>query len=151
MDLLTRNAGLVGIGNLRSVEAAAGIKEPIGAVVADAGYWSQPSAACDAGPELFIATKTNRRRAHPPLPRRGRIPASATPLQRMERKLRTKRGRVIYAKRSITVEPVFGQIKEARGARRFHRRGLSAVDCEWKLLATTHNILKMWRITAAIG
>jgi transposase len=129
--------------------AAAGIKEPIGAVVADAGYWSQPSAACDAGPALFIATKTTRGRAHPPLPRTGRIPVTATPRQRMERKLNTRRGRAIYATRGITIEPVFGQIKEARGARRFHRRGLAAVDCEWKLLATTHNILKMWRITAA--
>jgi transposase len=128
----------------------AGVRAPIGAVVADAGYWSQPSAACDAGPELFIATKTTRVRGHP-LPRTGRIRASATPRQRMERKLKTKRGRAIYAKRAITVEPVFGQIKEARGARRFHRRGLHAVDCEWKLLATTHNILKMWRITTATG
>src|SRR5207253_3725070 len=66
---------------------AAGVNEPIGAVVADAGYWSQPSAACDAGPELFIATRTTRTRAQPPLPRTGRIPASATLLQRMERKL----------------------------------------------------------------
>ena len=127
----------------------AGVRAPIGAVVADAGYWSQPSAACDAGPELFIATKTTGVRARPRLPRTGRIRASATPRQRMERKLNTKRGRAIYAKRAITVEPVFGQIKEARGARRFHRRGLHAVDCEWKLLATTHNILKMWRIITA--
>jgi transposase len=130
---------------------AAGVREPIGAVVADAGYWSQPSAACDVGPELFIATKTKRARAQAPLPKTGRIPASATPLQRMERKLQTKRGRAAYASRGITVEPVFGQIKEVRGARRFQRRGLSAVDCEWKLLAMTHNILKMWRITTAIG
>jgi len=69
----------------------------------------------------------------------------------MERKVKTKRGRAIYAKRSTSVEPVFGQIKEARSARRFHRRGLSAVDCGWKLLATTHNILKMWRMAGAIG
>ncbi len=123
---------------------AAGVREPIGAVVADAGYWSQPSAACDVGPELFIATKPKRARTQPPLPQTGRIRASATPLQRMERKLNTKRGRAIYAKRAITIEPVFGQIKEARGARRFHRRGLNAVDCEWKLLAMTHNILKIW-------
>jgi len=131
--------------------SAAGVREPIGAVVADAGYWSQQSVAADAGPELFIATKTKRARAQPPLPRTGRIRASATPLQLMERKLRTKRGRAIYARRAITVEPVFGQIKEVRGARRFHRRGLCAVDCEWKLLAMTHNILKMWRMGAAIG
>jgi len=93
----------------------------------------------------------NGARAHAPLRRRGRIPVSATPLQRMERKLKTKRGRVIYAKRAISIEPVFGQIKENRRARRFQRRGLLAVDCEWKLLAMTHNILKMWRVTAAIG
>lgn len=128
-----------------------GISEPIGAVVADAGYWSQPSAAVDTGPELFIATRTRRPRAHPPLPSTGRIRASATPLQRMERKLDTKRGKTIYAKRSITVEPVFGQIKETRRARRFHRRGLPAVDSEWKLLATTHNILKLWRTTTALS
>jgi transposase len=129
----------------------AGVREPIGAVVADAGYWSQTSATVDAGPELFIATRTNRARAHPPLPSTGRIRASATALQIMERKLKTKRGRAIYAKRSISIEPVFGQIKETRRARRFHRRGLSAVDCEWKLLATTHNILKMWRVAGTIG
>jgi hypothetical protein len=128
-----------------------GISEPIGAVVADAGYWSQPSAAVDTGPELFIATRKRRPRAHPPLPSTGRIRASATPLQRMERKLDTKRGKTIYAKRSITVEPVFGQIKETRRARRFHRRGLPAVDSEWKLLATTHNILKLWRTTTALS
>ena len=67
----------------------------------------------------------------------------------MERKLQTRRGRAIYAKRGMTVEPVFGQIKDARRARRFQRRGLGAVRCEWKLLATTHNILKMWRMAAA--
>lgn len=129
----------------------AGVSEPIGAVVADAGYWSQQSAAVDTGPELFIATRKRRPRAHPPLPRTGRIRASATPLQTMERKLNTTRGKTIYAKRSITVEPVFGQIKETRRARRFHRRGLPAVDSEWKLLATTHNILKLWRTATPTG
>jgi hypothetical protein len=43
------------------------------------------------------------------------------------------------------VEPVFGQIKEARGARRFSRRGLRACDAEWKLICATHNLLKLWR------
>jgi len=45
----------------------------------------------------------------------------------MERKLRTRRGQTIYAKRSQTVEPVFGQIKAVRGADRFLRRGLAAL------------------------
>ena len=128
-----------------------GVEEPIGAVVADNGYWSRQSATVAAGPELFIATRTRGFRRHPALPSSGRIRASATELQKMERKMKTKRGRTIYAKRCITVEPVFGQIKEARKARRFQRRGLSAVGCEWRLLAATHNILKMWRMAAAIG
>jgi transposase len=131
--------------------AVAGVREPIGAVVADNGYWSQPSATLDAGPELFIATRTRGVRARPPLPSTGRIRSSATVLQKMERKLKTKRGRAIYAKRCTSVEPVFGQIKEVRRARRFHRRGLSAVDCEWKLLTATHNILKMWRMAGVVG
>ena len=63
----------------------------------------------------------------------------------MERKLSTKEGKAIYSTRGITVEPVFGQIKEVRGIRRFRRRGIAAVSCEWKLIGTTHNLLKLWR------
>jgi hypothetical protein len=44
---------------------------------------------------------------------------------------------------------VFGQVKEQQGARRFLRRGLAACDAEWKLLCGTHNLLKLWRHTAA--
>jgi hypothetical protein len=50
-----------------------------------------------------------------------------------------------YAKRKITVEPVFGQIKHNRGYRRFTRRGLDAVDSEWKLICATANLLKIHR------
>jgi transposase len=117
----------------------AGVRGPVGAVVADAGYWS-PESAATAGPELFIATRTKRIPAQAQIPLTGRIRASATPMQLMERKLQTRRGRAIYAKRGMTVEPVFGQIKEVRRARRFQRRGLGAVGCEWKLLATTQHL-----------
>ena len=105
--------------------AAAGVGEQIGAVVADAGYWSPQSAAAAAGPELFIATRTKRARREHRYRGTGRIRASATPLQLMERRLQTRRGRAIYAKRGMTIEPVFGQIKEARRARRSQRRGLA--------------------------
>ena len=60
-------------------------------------------------------------------------------------KLSTARGRRLYKKRCASIEPVFGQTKHNRGIRRFARRGLDAVDSEWKLIATTHNILKLWR------
>jgi len=135
------------VDNLRPL----GMGEPIGAVVADAGYWSPESAGVTDGPQLFVASRPKPVRTQAPLPPTGRIRASATPLQLMERRLGARWGRAIYAKRGMTVEPVFGQIKQAHRARRFQRRGLSAVACERTLLATTPNILKIWRMTTAIG
>lgn len=63
----------------------------------------------------------------------------------MARKLRTKAGQRVYKKRRETVEPVFGQIKEARGFRRFLLRGLEAVRAEWRLICLSHNLLKLFR------
>jgi transposase len=77
------------------------------------------------------------------LARRRDLPP--TPAVAMVAKLATPRGRRLYKKRSASVEPVFGQTKHNRGVRRFSRRGLSAVDSEWKLVAATHNLLKLWR------
>jgi transposase len=128
----------------------AGVSAPIGAVLADAGYMSDQNLA-DAdpqGPELLIATTTapkqraaQKERAAP----RGRIPKAATPRQRMQRKLLTKRGQALYRMRAQTVEPVFGQIKDPRGIRRFIRRGLAACQSEWRLISATHNLLKLFR------
>ena len=80
--------------------------------LADAGYWSQANAGLeDDQTELFVATTTDwkrRKELREKGPPRGRIPESYGPKERMERKLRTKRGKRIYRKRSQTVEPVFG-------------------------------------------
>ena len=54
-------------------------------------------------------------------------------------------GKLLYALRKATVEPVFGQIKEVRGLRCFRFRGLRRVQCEWKLICATHNLLKLFR------
>ena len=62
----------------------------------------------------------------------------------MSRKLRTKAGRRHYARRKVIVEPVFGQIKEARGFRRFSLRGLEQVQAEWQLVAAVHNLGKLF-------
>jgi len=64
----------------------------------------------------------------------------------MARKLRSKNGSAIYAQRKAIVEPVNGQIKEARGLRRFLLRGLEKVDAEWHLIAGTHNLLKLLEV-----
>lgn len=63
----------------------------------------------------------------------------------MRRKLRTKKGRAVYSMRKEIVEPVFGQIKQARGFRQFLLRGMEKVKGEWRLVCATHNILKLWK------
>ena len=76
---------------------------------------------------------------------RGRIPVSATVKDRMARKLKTKRGRTIYARRKAIVEPVFGQIKSVRGFDRFLLRSHWKVRCEWAMICMGHNLLKLFR------
>jgi transposase len=130
--------------------AAAGVEEKVGAALADAGYWSESNAevAGPDGPELLIATTKDhkqRKAAREAPPPRGRIPKDLSCRERMERKLLTKRGRALYKLRGRTVEPVFGQIKDARGCDGFLLRGLDGVSGEWKLLCGTHNLLKLWR------
>jgi hypothetical protein len=63
--------------------------------------------------------------------------------------LATPAGRVIYALRKTIVEPVFGQIKEIRGFRRFSLRGVLKVAAEWVLICLTHNLLKLFGARSA--
>ena len=117
---------------------------------ADSGYLSQADVqSVEArGIEAFVAA--GRQKHGEPRPRpTGRVPATATWTQLMERKLRTVRGRATYALRKVTVEPVFGQIKEARGFRRFSMRGLAKVAGEFSLVCAIHNLVKLWRLSAA--
>ena len=69
---------------------------------------------------------------------------------RMREVLATEQGKARYALRQSTVEPVFGQIKEARGIRRFRFRGLQKATSEWKLICATHNLLKLFRHRRAL-
>ena len=77
------------------------------------------------------------------------MPAQATAQEAMRAKLRTARGRAVYGLRKGVVEPVFGQIKGARGFRRFSLRGLEKIRGEWRLVCLTHNLLKIWRYRCA--
>jgi hypothetical protein len=67
----------------------------------------------------------------------------------MDRKLRSVALQAIYALRKTIVEPVFGQIKGARGLDPFRLRGLEKVNGEWALMATTHNLLKLFPASLA--
>ena len=72
--------------------------------------------------------------------------AEPTPAkEHMAAKVRTPEGKALYARRKVIVEPVFGQIKEDRGFRRFLLRGLKKIRGEWSLVCLTHNLLKVWR------
>ena len=63
----------------------------------------------------------------------------------MDRKVSNKKGRALYRRRQAIIEPVFGQIKDARGIRSFMRRGKPAAHSEWKLICGAHNLLKLYR------
>ena len=63
----------------------------------------------------------------------------------MRTKLQTVAGRAVYARRKTIPEPVFGQIKQGRGFRRFWLRGIDKVRGEWGLICLTHNLLKLFR------
>ena len=76
---------------------------------------------------------------------RRRIPDKLSTRERMRRKLTTQRGPRLYEQRRWMIEPVFGQIKENRGIRRFQRRGVEACASEWKLIAASHNLRKLYR------
>lgn len=129
--------------------ADAGIDGRPEQLLGDAGYCSEENLAglTDEGPDCFIATRNTRRNPQPRHGRRGPLPANATLVDKMDRKVSKKAGRAIYQKRQHIIEPVFGQTKDARGARRFMRRGKAAAASEWKLLMGTHNLLKLYRQT----
>lgn len=61
----------------------------------------------------------------------------------MDAKLAEPANAELYKQRSHTIEPVFGNIKANLGYRRFARRSFDAVQSEWRLICTTHNLLKL--------
>ena len=121
------------------------------AILADSGYCSEENLSYleSAGQperqiEGFIATGKQTHGEHRLPCQRGPLPKGATQVDRMRRKLQTKVGKAVYAARKCVVEPVFGQIKQARGFRQFLLRGKEKVKGEWALVCLTHNILRLW-------
>jgi hypothetical protein len=126
---------------------AAGVTDAIKAALGDAGYYSEQNATGleSRGIEAYLATERLRHHEKVAAAPRGRIPRGLTAKQRMARKLRTKKGREMYAKRKGMIEPIFGQLKQVLGFRQFSMRGLASMRGEWRLMATVHNLLKLWR------
>jgi len=114
----------------------------------DSGYYSEAATqALEAlGFEPYIATARQRHQAPEP----AALESSATAQDHMAAKVRSPAGQALYSRRKVIVEPVFGQIKEARGFRRFLLRGLDKVRGEWRLVCVGHNLLKLWRYGSAL-
>jgi transposase len=113
---------------------------------ADSGYFSTAAVNSErvAGIELYVPPdKVKHGEPTPADPEP--LAEDASVIARMRHKLKTSVGRQIYGKRKAVVEPVFGQIKEARRFRRFSFRGVTAVQAEWSLVCLTHNLLKLFR------
>ena len=113
----------------------------------DTGYYSEAAAQAleELGFDPYIAT--GRQKHHAPEAEASDAPATAK--EQMAAKVRTPEGKALYARRKVIVEPVFGQIKEVRGFRRFLLRGLEKIRGEWRLVCLTHNLLKLWRYGSA--
>jgi len=121
---------------------AANIDKPVGTMLFDAGYLSENNLGAE-GPDRLIATgKAWKLRREEPTS--GPPPDGAGPIEAMDHRLRTPAGAELYSQRQHTVEPVFGDIKENRGYRRFMQRGLHAVQAEWQLITAAHNLRKLF-------
>ena len=109
----------------------------------DNGYYSEAAVVAleTLGFDPYMAT--GRQRHHSAQVEAPETPATGQ--ERMAAKIRTPVGKALYARRKVIVEPVFGQIKEARGFRRFLLRGVAMIRGEWRLVCLTHNLLKIWR------
>jgi len=122
-------------------------------VLADSGYCSEKNLEqldSEENPERriigYVAGDRQKHGEHRAPSPRGPLPKGATRVAQMKRKLKTKAGKAVYAARKAIVEPVFGQIKQARGFRQFLLRGIDKVRGEWSLVCVTHNILKLYRL-----
>jgi Transposase DDE domain len=120
---------------------AAGIDEPIGTVLADGGYWNSGQIIDVRARGIDVLVPTEDRRRTKPRKLSARQGAEA---DRINALLDTDEGQALYRRRQI-VEPVFAHTKGLRRIDRFQRRGLAACRAEWRLVAATHNLLKLWR------
>jgi transposase len=120
----------------------AGIREPIGTVLADGGYWNSPAISEVRGQGIEVLVPTQDRRRSAP---RKLSPRQGVEARRIEAVLAKPEGQALYRRRQQIVEPVFAHTKFIRRSDRFLRRGLAACQAEWQLIAATHNLLKLWR------
>jgi hypothetical protein len=118
-----------------------GHPDKIKCLLADGGYWNteQITEAHQSGTVVIVPTSS------PLNQEREQGPRGGPQADRINKILATQPGQRLYRQRASIVEPVFAHIKHTRGITRLHRRGLRAAEHEWKLIAATHNLLKLFR------
>lgn len=142
-------AGLTNAGNDKQqvVPMAAAIEQNLGRtpkeLSADSGYCSEANLAelQRLGIRGYVAT--GRQKHGTKSATKAGAGVGGSLVQGMSRRLKQGGHRSRYRLRKQTVEPVFGQIKGARGFRQFHLRGLTKVADEWQLICLAHNLLKL--------
>ena len=115
---------------------------------ADAGYFSTAAVTDEAVSEVDLYVTPDRGKKTEEAELMAESPPGEsvqTAIEQMREKLKTDEGRFVYKHRKMIVEPVFGQVKEVRGFRRFSFRGLDKNEAEWDLVCLTHNLLKLFR------
>jgi transposase len=143
------NLAAVGI---EAPKAADGTPMPI-PNTADTGYFSEEAVQelekMGIDPHIATGRQKHHEVAVPAVT--GAPAAAASAKEKMQHKLRSATGKLVYAARKKIIEPVFGQIKSARGIRKFLLRGLEKVSAEWQLICLTHNLLKIWRRVTGVA
>jgi hypothetical protein len=125
---------------------AANLKQKPEKVSADTGYFSEANVTDEQVKDVDLYVATGRDKHGVAVEASSEpLPPGASPKEAMREKLRTEAGRAVYKMRKAIVEPVFGQIKEQRGFRRFSLRGKENVSREWKLVCAASNLLKLFR------
>ena len=134
------------------------VEEGVGArpvqVLADAGYFSAENIKFmdNLGIDALVSVAREKHVLDRPEittdPTPSAIPAQIGSKAAMRAQLSSVLGAAAYRRRKCIVEPVFGQIKGARGIRQFLLRGVESVRGEWEIICATHNLLKLFRFSA---
>jgi transposase len=121
---------------------AVGHEEKIKCALADGAFWNHDDIAAvrQRNITVVIPTSDPHRKGE-----REKSPRQGPEAERISKILATEAGKRLYRRRAAMVEPIYAQTKHRRGITRFSRRGLDAVNHEWKLIAATHNLLKLFR------
>ena len=115
--------------------------------MADGGYWNHDDIAAVRQTSTTVLIPTSDHHHD----QRDRGPRQGAEADRINKMLATAAGRRLYRRRAGMIEPVYAHTKHNRGIGSFSRRGLAAVSAEWQLIATAHNLLKLFRHQPAIA